>query len=412
MTVVLQPVVSTFSATPGQQLTLKTWLPESSEPTTYQWFRNSQPIAGAVQPTYTPGAIQAGDSAIWYFQAERGGRSYDGQLFLLVRGPLAADALVLSQVLENRGRQPLAVDSAGNVITRTAEARELKRTGANLAKFDPNGKQVAAFGGFGSFFAPNGVDLPEEITAAAIDPQDNLYVVVTRFGESPDTAIAASPTLLATGKLPPAQSSEIIRIAPDGKQTPLLKTRRGEANFIAPVTAATNAAGTLYLGDHESGRILRWKEDGSTSEVARASFRTAGSQAPVLKELAIDAAGTLYLVSPGERTVVRLHADGTSSLVAGSAGPSTPPGGSVDGMGSQALFWAPSSPAVDAAGNIYLSDFVSVRKVTPQGKVTTVAWLPDAAFLTPDAVVRTLRIGRDGSLYVRLGDPLLRAPLR
>ena len=49
--------------------------------------------------------------------------------------------------------------------------------------------------------------------------------------------------------------------------------------------------------------------------------------------------------------------------------------GNVDGAGSQARFGLPRRIAVDASGNLYVSDsyFSNVRKITPVGVVTTLA---------------------------------------
>lgn len=59
------------------------------------------------------------------------------------------------------------------------------------------------------------------------------------------------------------------------------------------------------------------------------------------------------------------------TTLAGVAGSS----GSADGTGAAARFDFPRSVAVDAAGNVYVADRDSstVRKVTAQGVVTTVA---------------------------------------
>lgn len=45
--------------------------------------------------------------------------------------------------------------------------------------------------------------------------------------------------------------------------------------------------------------------------------------------------------------------------------------GSNDGIGSAARFWLLSGVTVDKAGNIYVSDTSSIRKITPTGAVTT-----------------------------------------
>jgi acid phosphatase type 7 len=47
--------------------------------------------------------------------------------------------------------------------------------------------------------------------------------------------------------------------------------------------------------------------------------------------------------------------------------------GAADGLGSGARFTTPSGIALDGAGNLYVADYYTVRKVTPSGMVTTLA---------------------------------------
>ncbi|WP_137940087.1 gluconolaconase [Chitinivorax sp. B] len=116
-----------------------------------------------------------------------------------------------------------------------------------------------------------------------------------------------------------------------------------------------------------------------------------------------DAMGKLYVADAGENNRIRvMTADGTVSTLAGSKE------GFEDGTGSAAAFNTPSGLALDATGNLYVADTGNhaIRKITPQGVVSTVAGtgqpgLRDgpataAQFNGPLAVA----VGRDGSLYV------------
>lgn len=84
--------------------------------------------------------------------------------------------------------------------------------------------------------------------------------------------------------------------------------------------------------------------------------------------------------------------------------------GLVDGTGSSAQFFAPAGAVADPAGNIYISDSANnaIRKVTPQGVVTTVAGAPDGSSGYVDGVGSTARfddpfglaMDAAGNLYV------------
>ena len=93
---------------------------------------------------------------------------------------------------------------------------------------------------------------------------------------------------------------------------------------------------------------------------------------------AVDAAGNLYLADYNNHTIRKMTPAGVVSTLAGSAGIT----GSADSdaTGKGALFDYPSAVALDAAGNVYVADTnnCAIRKVTPVGRVTTLAGSPGA----------------------------------
>ena len=87
--------------------------------------------------------------------------------------------------------------------------------------------------------------------------------------------------------------------------------------------------------------------------------------------LAVDAAGNIYVADTLNNVIRKLTADGVVTTIAGLAGSS----GSVDGTASAARFNLPYGVAVDSTGNILVadSDNFTIREVTPDGSVTTIA---------------------------------------
>jgi sugar lactone lactonase YvrE len=85
--------------------------------------------------------------------------------------------------------------------------------------------------------------------------------------------------------------------------------------------------------------------------------------------ITVDKAGIIYVAQAN--TLRRISSDGTVSTLAGLAG--TP--GSVDGTGSAARFNDMGGLVVDTAGNVIVTDQGNhtLRKVTPAGVVTTLA---------------------------------------
>lgn len=85
--------------------------------------------------------------------------------------------------------------------------------------------------------------------------------------------------------------------------------------------------------------------------------------------ISLDNEGNLYIADTENATIRKLTPTGDVTTLAG-----TPlVRGLVDGVGSAARFNSPKDMTVDAAGNVYVIDSGTVRKVTPAGVVTTVA---------------------------------------
>jgi sugar lactone lactonase YvrE len=85
--------------------------------------------------------------------------------------------------------------------------------------------------------------------------------------------------------------------------------------------------------------------------------------------IACDAAGNLYVADSINFTIRKITPTGKVTTLAGKAGAQ----GSADGSSAVARFNDPDGIACDAVGNLYISDFGNntVRKITPAGKVTT-----------------------------------------
>jgi sugar lactone lactonase YvrE len=86
--------------------------------------------------------------------------------------------------------------------------------------------------------------------------------------------------------------------------------------------------------------------------------------------VAVDASGNIYVSDAGENNRIRKIApNGTVSTIAGGVE------GFADGRGSEAAFNTPSGLAIDEKGNLYVADTSNnrIRKVTSEGMVTTIA---------------------------------------
>jgi sugar lactone lactonase YvrE len=151
------------------------------------------------------------------------------------------------------------------------------------------------------------------------------------------------------------------------------------ARFNDPFGIACDAAGNLYVADYANFTIRKITPAGEVTTLAgKAGSRGSvdGSAAAARfyhpAGIACDAAGNLYVTD--SFTIRKITPAGTVTTLAGNAA-DVDSYGSVDGSGAAARFRYPMGIACDAAGNLYVADTnnATIRKITPAGEVTTLA---------------------------------------
>src|SRR5207253_1679414 len=86
--------------------------------------------------------------------------------------------------------------------------------------------------------------------------------------------------------------------------------------------------------------------------------------------LAVDSKGNVFVIEVEQSRIKKIATNGTVTLFAGSP---TGERGYLEGQGDKALFNLGSNPGmdIDENDNLYVSDGTKVRKITPQGMVST-----------------------------------------
>jgi hypothetical protein len=261
----------------------------------------------------------------------------------------------------------VAVDSAGYVYVADTWNHTLR-------KVTPGGAVSTLAGAAGNFGGADGTGSLAsfyEPQAVAVDSSGFLYVADT--GNQTIRKVTPGGTVSTFCGLTNSYGSA------DGSGS--------NARFYGPAGVALDALNNLYVADSLNRTVRKVTPAGVVSTLAGlpGSYGTVEGTNNGIRfwgPLGIAARGTnnvtLYIADPGSGTIRKLTQAGTnwvSSTLAGS--PST---GSVDGIGTAARFYWPRGAALDIAGNAFVADTQNgtVRKVTPEGAVTTLAGKPGA----------------------------------
>ena len=337
----------------------------------------------------------------------------------------------------------IAMDAAGNRYV-------IDAGGHRIQKISPAG-EVSDFAGSGKKGFANGTGSAARFngpTGIAIDTEDNLYVADTGnhnirkiTPKAVVSTLAGSSTTNSHGMTEPgyadgrgnaarfrkpngivmdavgnlyvtdAGNLRIRKLTPAGEVSTLAGGRDWEslgadgigsaAQFESPAGITIDATGNLYVTDEDTLRKVTPTGEVSTLagvvQMISGPYQTfAEGRGDVARftrpgGIAIDAAGNLYVADSGNHRIRKVTPAGEVSTLAGNG-----EDGFVDGTGSVAQFSWPSDIAIDAAGNLYVTDGSNsrIRQVTPAGMVST--FLETHFFNRP----KGMAIDVAGNLYV------------
>jgi sugar lactone lactonase YvrE len=149
-----------------------------------------------------------------------------------------------------------------------------------------------------------------------------------------------------------------------------------EAIFSHPTGLAVDEMGNIYIAEFSGNRVRKISPEGVVTTLAgsgkagcadgtgvEATFNT-------LEGITVDSKGDIYVTDSKNHKIRKITPDGVVTTIAGSGN-----AGGADGAGAVASFNAPIGVAVDSGCNIYVCDTANhkIRKITPNGVVTTIA---------------------------------------
>lgn len=187
-------------------------------------------------------------------------------------------------------------------------------------------------------------------------------------------------TIDNSGNLYIVDYNVILKVTPEGITTNFAGSPDGEsgsddgtgveARFNNPMGIVTDKDGIIYVADAGNNVIREINPDGVVTTLACVDEQT--GLPTLFKELVgitVDKAGNLYVTA--NQTVQKITSEGKTIILAGEKEIR----GSKDGTGTEARFFCPSGIVIDSNENLYVADTENntIRKITPDGVVTTLA---------------------------------------
>ena len=191
-----------------------------------------------------------------------------------------------------------------------------------------------------------------------------------------------------------------------------------DAKINIPYEILVSENGTLYIADRYNNRIRKVDPSGVISTFAgngssqiictNEPAQTAHIPAPENIDLGKD--GSLYISSSVEHRIRRIDTQGLVKVVAGTGDP----GYNIDGIiATSSQINTPGGIAVDSTGNLYIADMVNhrIRKVDQKGIITTIAGTGTPGYSGDNGIAtraqidfpNSIAVASDGSLYFTHG---------
>ena len=213
-------------------------------------------------------------------------------------------------------------------------------------------------------------------TAVTIDKSGNVYVVLDVEMVSPVVYLRNFSTqvwkVATDGTVTVVAGSQTTGFSGDGG--PAVKASLSQF----PCGLAIDGFGNLYIADTLNHRIRKVAPDGLITTVAGNGVRAfSGDGGPATaaslaypRGVAVDSAGALYIADEMNYRIRKVTADGKITTI---AGPGVPGGQSPDDVPATQAQVYPHALAIDAVGAIYVADGNRISKISPTGILSKIA---------------------------------------
>jgi uncharacterized protein (TIGR03437 family) len=327
--------------------------------------------------------------------------------------------------------QAAAVDSAGNLYIADTGHHRIVKVALDGTLSTVAGTGTAGFSGDGGPATKAQLSSPFGITVDAsgalyaaewgnlrvrkVSPDGTIRTVAGGGSSTADGGPATSASLSrpygvavdSAGNLYISENynGRVRKVSPSGVISTLV------SGLSYPGGVAVDASGNVYVADAYNDRVKQIDPGGAVTVVAGGGSifgdggPATGASLNKPSDVAVDAAGNVYIADWGNRRLRKVGGLRTITTVAGSGQPA------LSGDGGSALGATLSKPGAvvtDSAGNVYIADSANgrVRKISPQGIITTVAGggnsVGDGGPATSALLVKPqgLAVDGTGNLYI------------
>ncbi|HWD87002.1 MAG TPA: hypothetical protein VG367_02675 [Mucilaginibacter sp.] len=230
-------------------------------------------------------------------------------------------------------------------------------------------------------------------SAPKVTTQDVMLDLTSTSGQSGGTVTSTGTGAITANGVVYSTSDKVPTLADNKTTDPVISTTYNYTSNITGLTPgttyylrayATNAYGTSY------GATISFSTPTNLSGVSGTVTTFAGSGASGFADgsgtgaqfsnpsgMVVDAQGNVYISDTFNNRIRKMTPDGTVTTVAGNG-----TAGHVDADAADAEFYAPQGLAIDASGNIFVADYGNnvIRKIGTDGMVSTYAGNGFAAF--------------------------------
>lgn len=282
--------------------------------------------------------------------------------------PLFADGSAAAA--EFHAPQDIAVTDEGIIYVADALNHRIRKISAG---------QVSSFAGSGIQDTTSGIGVAAGFAhpiRLAIDADGNIYTLdVNDFRVRKITPAAVVTVTAGSG----------VRGFSDGTAD--------SAKFGESFGIVTDRQGNIYVSDWENKRIRKINTSGQVTTIYGPLQSGPGG-------ITMDTQGNLYVADVNNSRILKITSDGNVHVFAG-----TGTFGFRDGNADEAMFGSINDIVADGQDIIYVSDENRIRRITPQGAVTTVAGSvagyqdgggASAKFNLPNG----LAVDKQGNIYV------------